>query len=286
MSSLRRRVVDRWRLFLPPLLAVLLAMMATPPRRTDAPGFASGRAQIVLVGDSITQQGTRPGGIHCLLADRYRRKADVINRGYSGYNSRHMKVLIERHKAAGSWAFAHHPTLFTLWLGANDAVLPSEPQHVPVDEYRGNLVDLVDLIADRRRTGRGDFLVLLTPPPIDNAAYDADCIRKGYSAGTRSLDGVRPYVDACLEVGRLCNVPVIDVFQAMLAAPNWTAFLSDGLHLSPAGYEFVYGLLCDVISGAVPQLDAERLPLDAPVHRHIRLGHEDPWADADPYESV
>lgn len=180
---MRRRVVDRWRLFLPPLLAVLLAMMATPPRRTDAPGFASGRAQIVLVGDSITQQGTRPGGIHCLLADRYRRKAgpclahthththraspdlttaaDVINRGYSGYNSRHMKVLIERHKAAGSWAFAHHPTLFTLWLGANDAVLPSEPQHVPVDEYRGNLVDLVDLIADR---------YLLRPPtrPADN----------------------------------------------------------------------------------------------------------------------
>lgn len=117
------------------------------------------------------------------------------------------------------------------------------------------------------------------------------------------MDGVRPYVDACLEVGRLCNVPVVDVFQAMLAAPNWTAFLSDGLytrlswgalandwtaglHLSPAGYEFVYGLLCDVISGAVPQLDAERLPLDGPVHRHIRLGHEDPWADADPYESV
>lgn len=72
-----------------------------------------------------------------------------------------MKVLVERHKAAGSWAFAHHPALFTLWLGANDAVLPSEPQHVPVDEYKGNLVDLVDLIADR---------YLLRPPtrPADN----------------------------------------------------------------------------------------------------------------------
>lgn len=45
------------------------------------------RPKIILFGDSITQQSFTVGGWGARLADHYARKADVINRGFSGYNT-------------------------------------------------------------------------------------------------------------------------------------------------------------------------------------------------------
>jgi hypothetical protein len=45
------------------------------------------RPLFVLFGDSITQRGCSPGGWASRLADRYARRVDVLNRGYSGYNT-------------------------------------------------------------------------------------------------------------------------------------------------------------------------------------------------------
>jgi len=44
---------------------------------------------IVLFGDSLTQMSWNPelGGIGARVADLYARKLDVLNRGYSGYNT-------------------------------------------------------------------------------------------------------------------------------------------------------------------------------------------------------
>ena len=45
------------------------------------------RRTILLLGDSITQWSLRPNGWGNLLAQHYMRRADVVNRGFSGYNS-------------------------------------------------------------------------------------------------------------------------------------------------------------------------------------------------------
>ncbi|OAX39179.1 hypothetical protein K503DRAFT_799840 [Rhizopogon vinicolor AM-OR11-026] len=42
---------------------------------------------IMLIGDSITQNGWEQGGFAQLLAERYVRKLDVLNRGFSGYQT-------------------------------------------------------------------------------------------------------------------------------------------------------------------------------------------------------
>lgn len=52
------------------------------------------RGRIVLFGDSITQQSFSCGGWGARMADAYQRKADVLNRGYSGYNTR--SLLFQR----------------------------------------------------------------------------------------------------------------------------------------------------------------------------------------------
>jgi hypothetical protein len=82
------------------------------------------RPQFVLFGDSITQRGWEDRGWAAGLADAYGRKADVINRGYSGYNSRWALHLLDRVFPA---APAPPPELATVMLGANDAALPELP---------------------------------------------------------------------------------------------------------------------------------------------------------------
>ncbi|XP_044957521.1 GDSL esterase/lipase At5g62930-like [Hordeum vulgare subsp. vulgare] len=101
------------------------------------------RPRLVLFGDSITEQSFRPGGWGVALADTYSRKADVVVRGYGGYNSRWALFLIQRIFPLVGLP----PVATTIFFGANDATLlgrTSERQHVPVEEYRQNLKTIVN----------------------------------------------------------------------------------------------------------------------------------------------
>lgn len=57
------------------------------PRAAAMPPVAQLRPAFLLFGDSITQRGGAVGGWAARLAERYTRRADVVNRGYSGYNT-------------------------------------------------------------------------------------------------------------------------------------------------------------------------------------------------------
>ncbi|XP_038904754.1 GDSL esterase/lipase At5g62930 isoform X1 [Benincasa hispida] len=52
------------------------------------------RPEIVLFGDSLTAQSFGSGGWGAALADTYSRKADVLVRGYGGYNTRWALFLL------------------------------------------------------------------------------------------------------------------------------------------------------------------------------------------------
>ncbi|KAJ7516622.1 hypothetical protein O6H91_22G064800 [Diphasiastrum complanatum] len=123
------------------------------------------KAKFVLFGDSITQQSFLPaGGWGAALADRYARKADIILRGLSGYNSRWALFLLDR---IFPTAALNPPVLVTVFFGANDAALPdrkSKAQHVPLSEYKENLQRIVSHLKGLSPSTR---VVLITPPPID-----------------------------------------------------------------------------------------------------------------------
>lgn len=79
------------------------------------------RPKFLLFGDSITQKSFSVGGWGAALTDAYQRKADVLNRGYSGYNSRWALQLLDRvlpEEVPGEIV------LSTVFFGANDAALP------------------------------------------------------------------------------------------------------------------------------------------------------------------
>lgn len=101
------------------------------------------RPSIVLLGDSFTQSGFEDCGWASLLASDYSRRADVLNRGFQGHNTRELKASISEFLHSD----AVHGALFvTLWLGSNDAFLPIDNRHEPLDEFQANLETIVTMV--------------------------------------------------------------------------------------------------------------------------------------------
>ncbi|KAH0566325.1 hypothetical protein GP486_000261 [Trichoglossum hirsutum] len=112
----------------------------------SAPEPAEDYPKIILFGDSLTERSfdTNNNGFGAVLQNYYARRVDVVNRD----------------------AQLPPPLLFTVFLGANDAVLPRFSQHVPLPEYEANLRYYVDTLLAHPMT-KGTKIVLITPPPID-----------------------------------------------------------------------------------------------------------------------
>jgi lysophospholipase L1-like esterase len=79
------------------------------------------RPQFVLFGDSLTQRSFNTDGWAASLANVYQRKVDVVQRGYSGYNTRWALELLPK-----VFTLPQPPNsilLATIFFGANDAAL-------------------------------------------------------------------------------------------------------------------------------------------------------------------
>ena len=116
------------------------ALPAAPTVARPPPRFSVDRPTFVLFGDSITQASfSAQAGWGAMLADTWTRCADVINRGYSGYNTRWAREVASRVFARGG--STSRPALAVVWFGANDAAKPEHNlrQHVPVAEFKVRL---------------------------------------------------------------------------------------------------------------------------------------------------
>ena len=82
----------------------------------------------------------RGGGI----ANTYQRRADILNRGMSGYNTR---WYLRYAQDNGIWEEEDNDNvvLITIFFGANDASLEKENPHahVPLDEYKQNIQTMI-----------------------------------------------------------------------------------------------------------------------------------------------
>ena len=251
------------------------------------------RPDIVLFGDSITQQSFQPGGWGARLADAYNRHADIVLRGYSGYNT--------------AWALAtlpdlrepmlEAPALVTVMLGANDANCPAplrkqgpeaSRQHVPIDEYKANLKTIVTTIQSWGSTARRARVLLITPPPVHTETWAAFCVKNyGVNADAepnRNHEYTAEYAKACVAVGAELGVAALDMHGAFLARPDWPTLLVDGLHPSATGGEFMYETIVKTVQTTWPELtplmfgaDPSKpgLPLDFPDHKDPGLDRGD-----------
>ncbi|CAL8296006.1 unnamed protein product [Arctogadus glacialis] len=200
--------------------------------------------KLVLFGDSITQVSFQPNGWGSEMANKLARKCDVVNRGLSGYNSRWGKILLPR-------LFPNKPSEnivgVTVFFGANDCALEEmkAKQHVPLDEYSDNLKEIAQYLAAVGVSS--DRVVFITPPPLHEATWEKECQLKGFPLNRHNAVAGR-YAQACVEAAGQCGVRVLDLWTLMQKdGQDYTVYLSDGLHLSEKGNQFVsehlWGLL-------------------------------------------
>ena len=187
-------------------------------------------AQIILFGDSLTQQSFSPGGWGARVADHFQRRADVLNRGLSGYNSDWAKFILPCLLTSREQA-----DVITVLLGSNDAVKEGLTKHVPLTRYGQNLREILEYIASF-----GIAAVLLTPPPVCDRRL---CDRANDRPLDRENERTSLYAKVALEIGMERAVDTIDLYSAMVKEPEYHKYLSDGLHLNAAGGKFLAELV-------------------------------------------
>ena len=241
------------------------------------------RRKFVLFGDSLTQRGfeVEHRGWAAALANAYTRKADVINRGYSGYNTRWALQIKDEVYAQFGEAKATSNDVLVIFFGANDnasADGTSSNQHVPLDEYKNNLITIVQEFRQKQKQ-YGDNavpqIVLMSPPPVDEKAWALHC---NENSSNRTLPGSRKYAEACQEVSQEHKTHFVNLWNTMsgchrtssaMGGFSLTECFSDGLHFSSKGNEVVFRSLMEVIEYSNDLKSPDEMQLDAPL-----------WSDA------
>ncbi|XP_007969713.1 isoamyl acetate-hydrolyzing esterase 1 homolog isoform X1 [Chlorocebus sabaeus] len=217
--------------------------------------------RLLLFGDSITQFSFQQGGWGASLADKLVRKCDVLNRGFSGYNTRWAKIILPRLIRKGN--SLDIPVAVTIFFGANDSALKDEnpKQHIPLEEYATNLKSMVQYL--KSVDIPENRVILITPTPLCETAWEKECIIQGCKLN-RLNSVVGEYANACLQVAQDCGTDVLDLWTLMQDSQDFSSYLSDGLHLSPKGNEFLFSHLWPLIEKKVSSL-----PLLLPYWRDV-----------------
>lgn len=247
---------------------------------------------ILLLGDSITEQAldVDNGGWAARLQQHYNRRAVVHTRGFSGYNTRWLRCYLDEDEDARQKILPDvQLTLAVIFLGANDAVLDTVYQHVPIAEYKDNLKALA------MATG-AEKIVFVTPPPYSAEKYMRTTT---YVSSNREDKRTELYAQAVREVAaelqsmvsravghggscgsssnnsvsvegeqRVCCLDINTLFRERMPNESWIDAMSDGLHFGPAANKLMFELLSHRMAGAFPSsLDVETMPFLLPSHR-------------------
>ncbi|KAL7492285.1 hypothetical protein ACHAWT_001456 [Skeletonema menzelii] len=196
------------------------------------------------------------------IADRYQRRADVLNRGFSGYNSDWFLQFAATDEGKADLFDHDNVKIVTVFFGANDAAdLELNPrQHVPLERYKSNIKEMASLA--RNNFGEDVSIIFIAPPPVchdGRLKFQKDKYKdKATGKLERTLELSGKYAKAMTEVAKELNLPCLDVWTKMQESSSslkpWQEYLSDGLHLSAAGNKFVGEALINLIDDLLPEL--------------------------------
>jgi lysophospholipase L1-like esterase len=221
--------------------------------------------QIILFGDSITQQSELT--FAAALREKYVRRADILNRGFSGYTS---KLALDVLPNFFPVSLQADVPLMTVFFGANDACLPGSAQHVPIDEYIAGVKNIVQHELVRRQRTK---VILIIPGPVD----EYQLINNERTAANTKL-----YADACRQIGNDLKLPLVDLWSILMDKAGWDGsstligskecgkseifsdLLSDGLHFTAEAYSIMFQELMKVMYEKLPEQTPEQMPMVFP----------------------
>jgi len=205
------------------------------------------RPQFVLFGSSIVQLSFSHGGWGAILSDIYARKADILLRGYFGWNSRRALQVLDQVFPKDA---AIQPSLVIAYFGGNDSMGPHPSglgPHVPLPEYIESMRKIVIHLQSLSEETR---IILLSCPPVNEEKIRGN-ISQFLSELVRTNELCQRYSDACVKLGQEMGVKVVDLFTALQKRDDWMdACFTDGIHLSAEGSKIVVEEILKVIKEA------------------------------------
>ncbi|KAI8618728.1 SGNH hydrolase-type esterase domain-containing protein [Chytriomyces sp. MP71] len=245
----------------------------------------SNKPSILLVGDSITQGGFNGGhlGYAALLSAHLNPSRDVYNRGYSGYTTRDIAPMFSDLLATTLTAAHSHHALVVVFLGANDAVFPGKPQHVPLARFEEHLLAFT---VHLRGTFPASKLLLVSPaPPVAESEFPRVNLGLSFQGREEDTDGIntgllkrhrrpndrnhtvtRLYRDIVLRVAKNAaseHVGAMDTWRMMFGEDTnevvynrdvADSFYGDGLHYNEKGDATHYSYLVKSVRRLWPEL--------------------------------
>lgn len=231
--------------------------------------FGVHRPEMLLFGDSLTDRGYLPGqGWALPLTGAYRRRVDIVHRGYGGYSTHDalqiLPAILAPYKKGPANTPAktsgiestRHLAFALVWFGANDAAKPAElggtptgaKQHVPLDNYGDNLKEIA-----RQLREVGAKVVFLTPPPVLDDQRKQFMVEQSGQAILlldRENEYTKKYAEKTVLVGKELGVPVLDLWTRLQQEPDWNSgrYLDDGLHFTPAGQALIAPIIADFVA--------------------------------------
>ncbi|CAN1174800.1 GDSL esterase/lipase CPRD49, partial [Linum perenne] len=219
------------------------------------------RPQFVLFGSSIVQLSYGNGGWGSALSEIYSRSADVILRGYYGWNSRRAVQVLDKIFPKDA---AEQPSLVIVYFGGNDSMGPHSSglgPHVPLPEYVDNMKKICLHLKSLSDTTR---VIVLSTPPVDEARVRSN--KSEYlSEIVRTNELCGQYSEACIKLCKELDLKVVDLFSALQTRSDWTtACFTDGIHLSAEGSKIVVKEILKVLKEAEwsPSLHWKEMPIE------------------------
>ncbi|XP_062165587.1 GDSL esterase/lipase WDL1-like isoform X1 [Alnus glutinosa] len=219
------------------------------------------RPLFVLFGSSIVQLSFSDEGWGAILADLYARKADILLRGYSGWNSRRALQVLDQVFPKDA---AIQPSLVIVYFGGNDSIHPQPSglgPHVPLPEYIENMKKIALHLKSLSEKTR---IIFLSAPPVNEEQI---CETLSITLGElrRTNESCRIYSEACLELCREMDIKAIDLWTAIQKRDDWlTTSFTDGIHFTSEGSKIVVKEIMKVLTEAdwEPSLHWKSLPAE------------------------
>ncbi|KAM3357387.1 GDSL esterase/lipase CPRD49 [Capsicum galapagoense] len=219
------------------------------------------RPQFVLFGSSIVQISYSNGGWGAILSEIYSRKADILLRGYYGWNSRRAVQVLDQVFPKDATV---QPTLVIVYFGGNDSMGPHSSglgPHVPLPEYIENMRKIATHLKGLSENIR---IIFLSCPPVDEARVRENT-SSYFSELVRTNELCRQYSEACIELCKEMNLKFVDLWTALQKREDWlTACFTDGIHLAEEGSKIVVEEILKVLKEAewTPSLHWKSMPTE------------------------
>ncbi|KAK9453146.1 esterase [Dipodascopsis uninucleata] len=239
--------------------------------------------KFLLFGDSITEYCYNQEFGFALgpaLQHEYRRRLNIIHRGFGGYNSDHAVIMFDKILEL-EHTDSSKIKIMTCFFGTNDSSDPPSLQHVPVETVKSN----IKTIADKAKA-KGIKLILIGPGPYNHHQWVNS--RNLEVARQRTTFQARKYCDAIGEVAKEEGLPFIPMWYLIMQAAGWKEgdtvfglesesaenplldFLTDGLHYTGPSYKIFYDALMKAIADYYPEMLPDNLKYHMPVWSEMK----------------